>query len=64
MDNEEILVNTQKHDIYKYVNLSEIRKLLISFPQLCALFELLCMHINTIININNNKDRLNRSLPC
>lgn len=63
MNNEEIILNTQKLDIYKYVNLSEIRKLLISYPQLCILFELLCMHINTIININNNDNRLNKSLP-
>ena len=53
MNNEEIILNTQKLDIYKYVNLSEIRKLLISYPQLCILFELLCMHINTIINNNS-----------
>jgi len=63
MNNKEIILNTQKLDIYKYVNLSEIRKLLISYPQLCILFELLCMHINTIININNNDNRLNKSLP-
>ena len=63
MNNEEIILNTQKLDIYKYVNLSEIRKLLISYPQLCILFELLCMHINTIINININDNRLNKSLP-
>jgi hypothetical protein len=63
MNNEEIILNTQKLDIYKYVNLSEIRKLLISYPQLCILFELLCIHINTIININYNDNRLNKSLP-
>jgi hypothetical protein len=63
MNSEEIILNTQKLDIYKYVNLSEIRKLLISYPQLCILFELLCIHINTIININNNDNRLNKSLP-
>ena len=63
MNSEEIILNTQKLDIYKYVNLSQIRKLLISYPQLCILFELLCIHINTIININNNDNRLNKSLP-
>ena len=62
MNSEEIILNTQKLDIYKYVNLSEIRKLLISYPQLCILFELLCIHINTIININYNDNRLNKSL--
>lgn len=39
-----------KKDIFEYINLYEIKKLLINQPQLCVLFEILCLHINNLIN--------------
>jgi len=39
-------------NVYDYINLLEIRKLLIHYPQLCIMFEMLCMHINTLIEIH------------
>jgi len=39
----------ESKDIYDFINLQEIRKLLINYPQLCIMFEMLCMHINTLI---------------
>ena len=38
-------------DIFKYVNLIEIQKLLINYPQLYILFEFTCLHINSLIKI-------------
>ena len=40
----------EQSDIFKYINLEEIRKILIDYPQLCILFEILCLHINSLIN--------------
>jgi len=37
-------------DIHNYVNLLEIRKLLTDYPQLLIMFEMLCLHINRLIN--------------
>jgi hypothetical protein len=37
-------------DIYNYIDILEIKKLLINYPQLCVMFELLCIHINNLIN--------------
>ena len=51
-----------KNNIYDYVNLAEIRKLLIHYPQLCILFEMLCMHINTLIEVEVESDRLVRTI--
>ena len=39
-----------KKDIYNYIDILEIQKLLINYPQLCVMFELLCIHINNLIN--------------
>ena len=39
-----------EEDIYKYIDIVGVRKLLIDNPTLCALFELICIHINSIIN--------------
>ena len=33
-------------NIYDYIELDKIRRLLIDEPELCALFEILCIHIN------------------
>lgn len=35
--------------IYKHIDIVGVRKLLINNPTLCALFELICIHINSII---------------
>ena len=37
-------------DIHDYVDLLEIRKLLTDYPQLLIMFEMLCLHINRLIN--------------
>ena len=39
-------------DIFNHIDIKEIRKLLIHYPTLCSLFELLCIHINSLIKIN------------
>jgi len=52
---------SQSDNIYNYVKLNEVRRLLINEPQLCILFEMLCIHIQTIID--NKGDRLIRSTP-
>ena len=36
-------------NIYDYIKLDEIRRLLINEPELGALFEVLCIHINHIL---------------
>ena len=41
--------NKNKDGIYKYIDIGGVRKLLINNPTLCVLFELICIHINSII---------------
>lgn len=41
----------ENKDIFKFVNLIEIQKLLINYPQLYILFEFTCLHINSLIKI-------------
>jgi hypothetical protein len=43
-------IDIYKNNIYDHIDLLEIRKLLINYPQLCIMFELLCIHINNLIN--------------
>jgi len=43
-------IDTYKNNIYDHIDLLEIKKLLINYPQLCIMFELLCIHINNLIN--------------
>ena len=52
------------NNIYDYVKIAQIRKLLINYPQLCVLFEMLCLHINTILEIKTetNDNRLIRTV--
>lgn len=53
------------NNIYDYVKIAEIRKLLIHYPQLCILFEILCLHINTLLEIkkdNKNDERLVKTI--
>ena len=37
-------------NIYNYIKLNEVRRILINEPQLCILFEMLCLHIKTTID--------------
>ncbi len=41
----------ESKDIFNFVNLIEIQKLLINYPQLYILFEFTCLHINSLIKI-------------
>lgn len=41
----------ENKDIFEFVNLIEIQKLLINYPQLYILFEFTCLHINSLIKI-------------
>ena len=41
--------NKNAEGIYKYIDMGGVRKLLINNPTLCVLFELICIHINSII---------------
>ena len=53
------------NNIYDYVKIAEIRKLLIHYPLLCILFEILCLHINTLLEIkkdNKNDERLVKTI--
>jgi len=49
---EELMEELTNKNIYNFVNLKEIRKLLVNYPQLCIMFEMLCIHINTLIEIS------------
>jgi len=54
---------SKSDNIYNYVKLNEVRRLLINEPQLCILFEMLCIHIQKIIDSKkDNNDRLVRSV--
>ena len=59
-----ILKATPSDNIYNYIKLNEIRRILINEPQLCILFEMLCLHIQKIIDSKkeNNNSRLVRSV--
>ena len=41
-------------DIFKFINIVEIQRLLINYPHLYIMFEFLCLHINDIINTKGN----------
>ena len=46
--NNDLTISNNK-DIFNFLNINEIKKLLIHNPQLSILFEMLCLHINNII---------------
>lgn len=46
---DKLMEDIKKKDIFEFVNLIEIQKLLINYPQLYILFEILCLHINSLI---------------
>ena len=56
-------IDSYQNNIYDYINIGEIRKLLIHHPQLCIMFEMLCMHINSLIEIKvYSNERLIRTI--
>jgi len=60
MDND-LTISTHKN-IFNFINIIEIKKLLIHNPQLSILFEMLCLHINNIIQ-SDSKYGLSKSSP-
>ena len=44
-------------NIYNYIKLNEVRRILINEPQLCILFEMLCLHIKTMIDNKKDKEK-------
>ena len=46
----EELTQEYKNNIYDHIDLLKIQKLLINYPHLCIMFELLCIHINNLIH--------------
>ena len=48
---DKLMEDIRKKDIFEFVNLIEIQKLLINYPQLYILFEFTCLHINSLIKI-------------
>jgi len=50
INNDKLMEDIKKKDIFEFVNLIEIQKLLINYPQLYILFEFTCLHINSLIN--------------
>jgi len=59
MDNKN---EVKKNDIFNHINIREIKQLLIHNPQLCILFEMLCLHINNII-LSDSRYNLSNSSP-
>jgi hypothetical protein len=50
INNDKLMEDIKEKDIFEFVNLIEIQKLLINYPQLYILFEFTCLHINSLIN--------------
>ena len=48
--------NKNENDIFNYIDIVKIKKLLIHNPQLSILFEMLCLHINNIIQSGSKYD--------
>ena len=59
--NNDLTISNNK-DIFNLLNINEIKKLLIHNPQLSILFEMLCLHINNIIQ-SDSKYYLSKSSP-
>jgi hypothetical protein len=52
----------ESKDIFKFVNLIEIQKLLINYPQLYILFEFTCLHINSLLKTKKELNIVYRSI--
>jgi hypothetical protein len=50
INNDKLMEDIKEKDIFEFINLIEIQKLLINYPQLYILFEFTCLHINSLIN--------------
>ena len=57
-----LMEEEENKDIFKFVNLIEIQKLLISYPQLYILFEFTCLHINTLLKTKKELNIVYRSI--
>lgn len=51
-----------KKDIFEFVNLIEIQKLLINYPQLYILFEFTCLHINSLLETKKELNIVYRTM--
>ena len=52
INNDKLMEDIKKKDIFEFVNLIEIQKLLINYPQLYILFEFTCIGSITCENKN------------
>jgi len=57
-----LMEEEENKDIFKFVNLIEIQKLLINYPQLYILFEFTCLHINTLLKTKKELNIVYRSI--
>ena len=57
-----LMEEEENKDIFNYVNLIEIQKLLINYPQLYILFEFTCLHINSLIQTKKELNIVYRSI--
>ena len=57
-----LMEEEESKDIFKFVNLIEIQKLLINYPQLYILFEFTCLHINSLIQTKKELNIVYRSI--
>ena len=57
-----LMEEEESKDIFKFVNLIEIQKLLINYPQLYILFEFTCLHINSLLKTKKELNIVYRSI--
>ena len=57
-----LMEEEENKDIFEFVNLIEIQKLLINYPQLYILFEILCLHINSLIQTKKELNIVYRTI--
>ena len=57
-----LMEEEENKDIFEFVNLIEIQKLLINFPQLYILFEFTCLHINSLLKTKKELNIVYRTI--
>ncbi len=57
-----LMEEEESKDIFEFVNLIEIQKLLINYPQLYILFEFTCLHINTLLKTKKELNIVYRTI--
>lgn len=57
-----LMEEEENKDIFKFVNLIEIQKLLINYPQLYILFEFTCLHINSLLKTKKELNIVYRTM--